>query len=166
MTFTNAITSGFRNALVFSGRARRPEYWWFFLFVFAGDFALRLIGMALGAGGVLSALFWLAVFVPFLSLAWRRLQDTGRPGWYVLVPSALVVVSALVSGSMMRAMMQGMGPGMMAQAPIGPMGPGMPGPLILLLAVAQLVAGLVIVWWMSRPSQRGTNAYGPEPRVR
>lgn len=168
MTFKDAVIGGFKGAFTFTGRARRPEYWWFFLFVFGGAFALGLLEMLLlgGGRGLLVALFQIVIFIPFLAVGWRRLQDTGRPGWYLLVPSAIVVVSTLVSGSVTRTMMSGMAPG-------GPMGgPGMmpnagiSATLVLVLAVAQLVAGAVIIWWMSRPSQRGANAYGPEPRVR
>ena len=168
MTFSKAIVSGFRGAFTFKGRARRPEYWWFFLFVFAGAFALGGVEMLVleRRGSTLVTLFQLAVFIPFLAVGWRRLQDTGRPGWWLLVPVAVVVVSTLVSGSLTRSMMErivddgdmaGMG---------GLMGDGVSASIVILLGVAQLLAGLVIVWWMSRPSQRGPNAYGPEPRVR
>ncbi|MCC5964216.1 MAG: DUF805 domain-containing protein [Rhodobacteraceae bacterium] len=160
MTFTKAVTSAFRNALKFEGRSRRPEYWWFFLFVFAGAFVIGVIEhLALGGGQWLTRLFQLVVFLPFLAVAWRRLQDTGRPGWWVLVPSAIVVVSALVAGSVSRQMLMGR----LADTPEAAAAPGA---LILVLGLLQVVAGAVIIWWMSRPSQRGPNAYGPEPRVR
>lgn len=168
MTFGKAIISGFRGAFTFKGRARRPEYWWFFLFVFAGAFLVGLLEMALlGPGStIMVAAFQLAIFLPFLAVGWRRLQDTGRPGWFLLVPVAIVVISTLVSGSLTRSMMQrfvddggqaGMG---------GMMGDGLSASIVILAGVAQMLAGLVIIWWMTRPSQRGPNAYGPEPRVR
>ncbi|CUX80822.1 MAG: DUF805 family protein YhaH [Roseibaca calidilacus] len=171
MTFADAVTRGFRNAFTFKGRARRPEYWWFFLFVFAGAFVIGLLEMLLlGRGsGTLVALFQLVIFLPFLAVGWRRLQDTGRPGWWLLVPSGIVVVSTLVSGSLTRAMMAGGMGNMMNGEPMGPgamMGVGASATTVVALGVAQLLAGLVIIWWMSRPSQRGANTYGPEPRVR
>jgi uncharacterized membrane protein YhaH (DUF805 family) len=160
MTFTKAVTSAFRNALKFEGRSRRPEYWWFFLFVFAGAFVIGVIEhLALGGGQWLTRLFQLVVFLPFLAVAWRRLQDTGRPGWWVLVPSAIVVVSALVAGSVSRQMLMG-------RFADGPEAAAASGGMILVLGLLQVVAGAVIIWWMTRPSQRGPNAYGPEPRVR
>jgi uncharacterized membrane protein YhaH (DUF805 family) len=166
MTFTKAVKRGFENTLNFSGRARRPDYWWFFLFVFAGAFVLSLVQMALGmAGNLLVRVFQLVTFVPFLAVGWRRLQDTGRPGWYLLVPVAIVVISAIMVGSLSASMMQGgfgtMPPGEM---PMGRMHGQ--GGLFALLAVAQFFAGIVIIWWMSRPSQRGENRFGPEPRVK
>ena len=163
MTFVDAVKSGFQNALKFSGRSRRPDYWWFFLFVFAGAFVLTLIDMALFGEGrqLLTRVFQIVVFIPFLAVAWRRLQDTGKPGWWVLVPSAIVVVTSIVAGSVGRQMMSGMS--MTADTPI--VGAGQAG-LLLVLSLLQIIAGILIIWWMTRPSQKGANAYGPEPRVR
>lgn len=163
MTFVNAVKSGFQNGLKFSGRSRRPEYWWFFLFIFAGAFITSLIDMVLfGAGRqVLTRVFQIVVFIPFLAVAWRRLQDTGKPGWWVLIPSAIVTVSALVAGSISRQMM-----GRMVNMGEMPMMTSAQSGLILVLTLLQIVAGAVIIWWMTRPSQKGANAYGPEPRVR
>lgn len=163
MTFVNAVKSGFQNGLKFSGRSRRPEYWWFFLFIFAGAFIISLIDMVLfGAGRqVLTRVFQIVVFIPFLAVAWRRLQDTGKPGWWVLIPSAIVTVSALVAGSISRQMM-----GRMVNMGEMPMMTSAQSGLILVLTLLQIVAGAVIIWWMTRPSQKGANAYGPEPRVR
>lgn len=165
MTFVQAVKSGFQNALKFEGRARRPEYWWFFVFVFAGALVVGIIEhVVLGGQQWLTRLFQLIVFLPFLSVAWRRLQDTGRPGWWVLVPSAVVVGSAVVAGSVSRQVMQrlvesGAAP---EAAVMSTQGSGM----LLFLTLLQIAAGAVLVWWMSRPTQRGANDYGPEPKVR
>lgn len=76
---------------VFSGRARRQEYWFFVLFNFLISLALGfidgLIGFtAEGSGlGVLGALYSLAVFIPSLAVGVRRLHDTGRSGWWLLI---------------------------------------------------------------------------------
>jgi uncharacterized membrane protein YhaH (DUF805 family) len=168
MTFSKAIVSGFRGAFTYKGRARRPEYWWFFLFVFAGALSVGLIEMALlGRGSsTLVTLFQLVIFLPFLAVGWRRLQDTGRPGWWLLVPVAIVVISTLVSGSLTRTMMERVVADGDPASFSGLMGDGMSAGIVALAGFAQLLAGLVIIWWMSRPSQRGPNAYGPEPRVR
>lgn len=161
MTFTDAVRSGFQNAFDFSGRSRRPEYWWFFLFVFAGAFVLALIQAALGmTGNWLVRLFQLATFVPFLAVGWRRLQDTGRPGWYLVVPVVIVVVSSLMVGSLSASLMQGGMGHMHAGRMQGQAG------IVALWAVAQFIAGIVIIWWMTRRSQRGENQFGPEPRVK
>ncbi|SDW91210.1 DUF805 domain-containing protein [Roseicitreum antarcticum] len=171
MGFVDAVKSGFANAFKFDGRARRPEYWWFFLFVFAGAFVVGLIDAALfGTGGgmrrpVLVTVFQLIIFVPFLTVGWRRLHDTGRPGWYLLVPAGLTIITSILVGSATQAMMGlGMGMGQMNGAASGAMAMG--AGVVILLSLVQVIAGIVIIWWMSRPSQHGTNAYGPEPRKR
>jgi uncharacterized membrane protein YhaH (DUF805 family) len=164
MTITQAISGGFARALDFKGRSRRPDYWLFFAFVFVGAAVLGLLeGMAGGAtGGWLVRGFQIVIFVPFMALAWRRLQDTGRPGWYVLVPVAVVVASTLISGSVMQQIAALAIPAA-RRAPELAM--NLPGGVLGALSVLQVVAGAVIIYWMSRPSQRGANAYGPEPRV-
>ena len=75
---------------VFSGRARRKEYWMFFLFNFifslvASLLDLVIFGMTLGEFSPLSIVYAVAVFVPGLAVAVRRLHDIGKSGWYVLV---------------------------------------------------------------------------------
>jgi len=85
---------------VFSGRARRMEYWMFALFNFLVSFGLALIdgfaGLANKDGiGPLSAIYSLAVLLPSLALGVRRLHDIGRSGWWlliVLVPVIGVIV--------------------------------------------------------------------------
>ncbi|GGK10991.1 DUF805 domain-containing protein [Deinococcus malanensis] len=87
----------------FKGRARRREYWMFVLVNFIITVVLTtvdsLAGLRLGEGpqtvGILSAVYALAVLIPGLALSVRRLHDTGRSGWWVLL--ALVpIVGAIV----------------------------------------------------------------------
>lgn len=75
---------------VFSGRAQRKEYWFFVLFNVIIAFVLGIIdGIAglTGAGGfgLLGTLYSLAVLVPSLAVSVRRLHDTDRSGWWLLV---------------------------------------------------------------------------------
>ena len=69
----------------FSGRARRTEYWMFFLFSTIASMVLAFVDGVLGTGGVLGILYLLAVAVPSLAVSIRRLHDTGRSGWWLLV---------------------------------------------------------------------------------
>lgn len=79
---------------VFSGRARRKEYWMFFLFniiiSFIIGFVTGLIGGALGIGTTLSnsasLIYTLAILIPSIAVAVRRMHDLGRSGWWVLFP--------------------------------------------------------------------------------
>ena len=75
----------------FSGRARRQEYWYFTLInaliSIAITFADALMGTynpALGAG-FFGIIYGLAVFIPTLAVTFRRLHDTGRSGWWLLI---------------------------------------------------------------------------------
>ena len=69
----------------FSGRARRKEYWMFFLFNFiAAAIACVIDVMIFGGVGVVYGLYILGVLLPSLGVTVRRLHDTGRTGWWVL----------------------------------------------------------------------------------
>lgn len=76
---------------VFSGRARRAEYWYFVLFNLIVAIVLslidRLIGTFSGASniGILSGIYSLAVLIPTLALWVRRLHDIDRTGWWILI---------------------------------------------------------------------------------
>lgn len=74
----------------FSGRARRKEYWWFVFFNALISFALACIAGAIGLSGKqgsdpLSGLYTLAVLIPGLAVSVRRLHDTDRSGWWILL---------------------------------------------------------------------------------
>ena len=76
---------------VFSGRSRRKEYWYFVLFVIIST-VLNIIDGLIGAYdrtatgvGLLSSIFSLAILIPSIAVTVRRLHDTDRSGWWVLI---------------------------------------------------------------------------------
>jgi len=78
----------------FTGRAGRAEFWWFVLangIVYVGSIALLFIGVALSSTAlvVLFSLvtvgYWLAMIVPTLAVAARRLHDTNKSAWLLLL---------------------------------------------------------------------------------
>lgn len=72
---------------VFNGRARRKEYWMFFLLNVIIGFALGLIVGLLGsASSLLGLVYQLAVLIPSLAVSVRRMHDTDHSGWWLLVP--------------------------------------------------------------------------------
>ncbi|MCF6440511.1 DUF805 domain-containing protein [Pseudoalteromonas luteoviolacea] len=73
-----------KNYAVFEGRARRKEYWMFILFHTIATVILTLVDGLLGTS-FLSIIYALAVFIPSLALSVRRLHDTGRSGWWMLI---------------------------------------------------------------------------------
>ncbi|MFI6680414.1 DUF805 domain-containing protein [Kribbella sp. NPDC050470] len=76
---------------VFDGRARRKEFWMFTLFSFIVSLILviidRIIGTTYGPGnnGVLQSIYSLAVLLPTIGVSIRRLHDTNRSGWWLLL---------------------------------------------------------------------------------
>ncbi|MEW1720158.1 DUF805 domain-containing protein [Streptomyces sp. NPDC093109] len=73
-----------KNYAGFSGRARRQEYWMFFLFNIIAAIVVAIIGSVLDLG-ILSTIYALAVFIPTLAVGVRRLHDTGKSGWMLLL---------------------------------------------------------------------------------
>lgn len=69
---------------VFSGRARRKEYWMFALFAGIIAVVLAVIGLVIKFP-YLVVLFYLAVLLPGLGVSIRRLHDTGRSGWWLFI---------------------------------------------------------------------------------
>ena len=75
----------------FSGRARRQEYWLFFLFNFIAAFVVGFIGGFLAsvtgvdAFAFLGAIYNLAVLIPSFAVFCRLMHDTGRSGWWWLI---------------------------------------------------------------------------------
>ena len=172
MTFADAIRTCFRKYATFSGRAPRSEYWWFALFVFLVSLVLSFVDAALFGTGTaevdaspaqpLTGLFQLAVLIPVLAAGWRRMHDTGRPGWYVLLPmlAALGGLFFLLVGigGFGLAERAGADAGILAQFAAIFGGTGM-----LVLVIAQIVLSLLLLWWLTRPSEPAANRYGPPP---
>jgi uncharacterized membrane protein YhaH (DUF805 family) len=85
MTFGEAVTSGFEHYAKFDGRASRPAYWWWVLFAILVGIAANIIDWTLGIVPVASAIVGLGLLLPNLSVSIRRLHDTGRTGWWILI---------------------------------------------------------------------------------
>lgn len=103
MSFTAAIRSVFTQYVGFSGRARRAEYWWFVLFTVIVGVVTALLDIAIGtdfgesitSGGIISTLVNLALALPSLAVTVRRLHDTDRSGWWILI-GLIPIIGAIV----------------------------------------------------------------------
>ncbi len=88
----------YRNVLqkyaVFSGRARRREYWMFVLVNIIISIIFALIGSVINSE-FLGNIYALAMIVPALAVGVRRLHDTGRSGWWLLI-GLVPLVGAIV----------------------------------------------------------------------
>jgi len=86
---------------VFNGRARRKEYWFFFLFNVLASMALAMVDSATGTFdeargmGLLGGLYALGVLLPSIGVSIRRLHDTDRSGWWLLL-GLVPVIGAIV----------------------------------------------------------------------
>ena len=79
MNFQDAIKLCFQKYVDFSGRAKRPEFWWFVLFCIVVSLLLEVVG------SYISWAFSLATLVPSLAVGARRLHDTNKSGWLQLI---------------------------------------------------------------------------------
>lgn len=84
---------------VFSGRARRKEYWYFLLFSTIASILLAIIGEVLGAGDSIMNLYNLGVLIPSIAVGVRRMHDTNRSGWWLLLPIVNIIFLAQDSQS-------------------------------------------------------------------
>ena len=86
MTMPQAIRSAFARWCTFSGRAGGSEYWWFVLFgAIAFAFAGLLDHAVFGRYGLCWGICTLVFLTPYLAVAVRRLHDTNRSGWWLLL---------------------------------------------------------------------------------
>ena len=152
----------------FGGRARRSEYWGFILFqtaiggLFCGMASLSLIQADPAAGGTgfllslgMAGLAALAFLVPQLAVTVRRLHDTDRSAWWMLLQAPAVLAPFAFIGAVAGAMQ---GPNPSIEAILSAAAGG-----LLLVAVACL-CNLVLMILMWLPGMSGDNRFGPDPR--
>ncbi len=85
-SFGEAIRSFFIRYIDFSGRSSRAEYWFVFLMNFIVTSAIAFMAKNISnIFGILDSVYSLAVLIPMLAIDFRRLHDTGRSGWFLLL---------------------------------------------------------------------------------
>ena len=173
MTFGQSAKTCFAKYASFSGRASRSEYWWFWLFCGVYGIALGLAQVRFfpkdsvqGNPVLLSLLALLAVVLPSVAVGCRRLHDTNKTGWWLLV-LPLLPLCLLLAGVIADKVIVGILPDVLAEIPAGTQADSsgfdasvivvIVGPLLLLMPL------LVLLFWLVRPSQPGSNKYGPNP---
>jgi len=130
--FLEALTAKYAT---FDGRARRKEYWYFVLFYCLALVALVIVDGIIGTleeeagAGLLSGLFVLVTFVPTLAVTVRRLHDTNRRGWWILI-NIIPVIGEIV---LLIFTVQDSQPGAnrFGPNPKGVIGPGTPMPTVV-----------------------------------
>ena len=114
MTFSKSISVCFSKYATFEGRARRSEYWWFFLFSLIASIVLSIldtnefssanisitvnsiVSSILDTNEVLINAFSIIMFLPSLAVSARRLHDTGRSGWWQMMYFTVVGIPILI----------------------------------------------------------------------
>ncbi|MBT2481415.1 DUF805 domain-containing protein [Streptomyces sp. ISL-94] len=81
----NYYTDVLKKYADFSGRARRQEYWMFFLCNLAVAIVVAIIDAVIGANMIIYGLYVLAIIVPCIALTVRRLHDLGKSGWWCFI---------------------------------------------------------------------------------
>ena len=149
MSFGEAIKSVFSKYATFSGRARRSEYWYFYLFNILVSIVLAFLARIQPSLVFLTYIYSLAVIIPGLAVAVRRLHDIGKSGWYILVPLfpyLLLVIALTVS------FVLGSEPSTTSWIIIG------------IFALGVLALTIMLIVWFCRDSQPGENQWGPNPK--
>jgi uncharacterized membrane protein YhaH (DUF805 family) len=97
VSFGEAVATCFRKYVTFSGRARPSEFWWWVLFVVILAGVIAAVARATGsidefgnldpnsAGAALAGFLYLGLIIPHLAVSVRRLHDSGRSGWFLLL---------------------------------------------------------------------------------
>jgi uncharacterized membrane protein YhaH (DUF805 family) len=87
MGFGQALVSGFKNYVNFSGRAPRSEYWFWVLWMIIISIITATIDYQFfdSQPGPINTIFGLATFLPSLAMGIRRLHDIDRTGWWTLI---------------------------------------------------------------------------------
>lgn len=84
-TFSQAVQRFFARYALFRGRASRSEFWWWYLASAIVEIVLQVLVRVSGAFNILALIYGLAVIVPQIAIAARRLHDTNRSGWWQLL---------------------------------------------------------------------------------
>lgn len=151
MSLGRAVATCLGKYATFSGRASRAEYWWFALFLWLVQAGAGIVDSALFPieGAVFRPLVGLAMLLPWLAAGWRRMHDTGRSGLHLFYP--LIVAAGIV---------------MAGGIAIGLPGGRMQETLMIVILFAGhvfLISPLLVLWWLTRPSEPRANPYGPPP---
>ena len=142
MTFVQSVKTVFKKYAVFYGRARRSEFWWFYLlysiiaYTAVGLLTTYLYTYNTGfiIAGFVLMLILLGIAMPYYAAAVRRLHDTGRSGWIILTPTLLKYAAKLL--------------------PI-------PAAFTSLIG---LIFDIILIVYFAKDSQPGENKYGKNPK--
>ena len=156
MDFGEAIKTCFSKYFTISGRARRSEYWYFYLFTILLGIAASVIDAIIGIGGedlgLVGGLVTLATFIPTITAQVRRLHDTGRSGWWIGIAFIVAIVFIVAIW------------GSFGLSSADDIFEGTGAALILVFILLAIVYSITMLVFMCLDSQEGSNKYGPNPK--
>ncbi|WEV41842.1 DUF805 domain-containing protein [Bifidobacterium sp. ESL0682] len=93
-----AVKRFFLKYVKFSGRASRSEFWWTYLFIFLVNLVLNIVdsGLFRGNNNLFDTIWGLAILIPSIAIGIRRLHDSNRSGWWLMLPVGLVFGSTII----------------------------------------------------------------------
>ena len=170
MSFGQAVrTCVIEKYATFSGRARRSEFWWFFLaqallsYIMSTAVTMSsfksLANIARSGGELfgiawdsmasvlknpvwwLSIVVWLALLLPNIAAICRRLHDTGKSGWWQLLFYGSILLSYVMAFIRLRVLL-----------------------LHTILSLVTLAAVIVMIVWLCKDSDPDPNKWGPSPK--
>lgn len=160
MDFTQAIkTCLVEKYACFTGRARRSEFWYFSLFSFVASLIVTGLAFIPIIGSIINIVFCFGIIIPSLSVTTRRLHDTGRSGWHIVISYVIAVIAIIL-------MFSGVGleniinPERVDYATMNM-------PLLIVGFILYLIAtiySIVIFVFELMDSNPGENKYGPNPK--
>ncbi len=103
MNFSTSIATCFSKFAIVKGRAKRSEFWWFFVFWVLADLLFAVVDSILVQNnypyfryGLLRIAFNLMMLFPFINVFTRRLHDTNRTGWWQLLWFSVIGIPILI----------------------------------------------------------------------
>ena len=135
----------------FSGRAPRAEYWWYFLGTMIAYIVVMIVENIVGLDGTvgpygpLSLILLLGLLVPGLAVTVRRLHDTNRSGWWILIAVIPYFILGVLAGGAIASGSMG------AMASVG------------LLGLVAMAGAIVLLVFMVLPGTKGDNRFGADP---
>jgi len=81
----NYYSAVLKKYAVFNGRTSRKEFWMFILFNIIISLGIGIVEGIIGSPAILGILYSLAILIPGIAVSIRRLHDTGKSGWLLLI---------------------------------------------------------------------------------
>ena len=169
-----AVKTCLRKFFDFKGRARRSEFWWFYLFTLIVSWVFSFLGIIHPYVSYFGLLVGMVLWIPSYAAMTRRLHDTGRSGWWVVILLVLMLVVFGCVGAvfmpyaseMMAASDNAEIINIVMDALEGSKGGNATTPMLIaaFTAIVVMIVGIIILIFTVLDSHARPNKYGPSPK--